>query len=278
MKHFILKDGTKKEFSGMEMMGIVNVTPDSFYAGSRVGGTEEALMKVGKFVSEGASFIDVGGESTRPGAEKVSPEEEVKRVCPVIAEVKKRYPEILVSVDTYNSTTASAAVEAGADIINDISGLTFDENMADVVADAEVPVVIMHTQGRPDVMQKNPHYDDVVKEVYEYLEAQRDYAVRKGVNPEKIIIDLGIGFGKNYEHNIELLRNIDVFAKLNCPHLLAVSRKSFIGTLLDEKEPEDRLFGTVAVTLFARMHNIEMARVHDVKENLHAVRMLEELI
>lgn len=195
----------------------------------------------------------------------------------MISRIKKKYPEILVSVDTYNAPTAAAAVEAGADIVNDISGLTFDENMVDVVAATGVPVIIMHTQGRPDVMQKNPHYDNVVKEVYEYLEKQRDYAVARGVDREKIIIDLGIGFGKRYEHNVELLRNIDVFAELNCPHLLAISRKSFIGTLLNQEDPEDRLFGTVAVTLFARMHGIEMARVHDVKENLWAVRMLEEL-
>lgn len=277
MRHFILKDGSKKTFSRMEMMGIINVTPDSFYSGSRVNGTEEALAKAGDFISEGATFIDVGGESTRPGAKKVSICEEIERVCPVISRIKKKYPEILVSVDTYNAPTAAAAVEAGADIVNDISGLTFDENMVDVVAATGVPVIIMHTQGRPDVMQKNPHYDNVVKEVYEYLEKQRDYAVARGVDREKIIIDLGIGFGKRYEHNVELLRNIDVFAELNCPHLLAISRKSFIGTLLNQEDPEDRLFGTVAVTLFARMHGIEMARVHDVKENLWAVRMLEEL-
>ena len=170
-----------------------------------------------------------------------------RSVCPVISRIKKKYPEMLVSVDTYNAPTAAAAVEAGADIVNDISGLTFDENMVDVVAATGVPVIIMHTQGRPDVMQKNPHYDNVVKEVYEYLEKQRDYAVARGVDREKIIIDLGIGFGKRYEHNVELLRNIDVFAELNCPHLLAISRKSFIGTLLNQEDPEDRLFGTVTV-------------------------------
>ncbi len=277
MKHFLLKDGSRKEFTTMEIMGIINVTPDSFYAGSRTSDTENALARADKLIDEGASFIDVGGESTRPGAEKVSIEEEISRVCPVISAIKKKHPDILLSVDTYNAETARAAVEAGVDIVNDISGLTFDENMAGVVSESGVPVIIMHTQGRPDVMQKNPHYEDVVTEVYDYLKRQRDYAVSEGIHPEKIIIDLGIGFGKTYEHNMSLLRNIDRFADLNCPHLLAVSRKTFIGKLLGESDPADRLYGTIAVSLFGQIHHIELARVHDVKENFQAIKMMEAL-
>ncbi|MDY2960189.1 MAG: dihydropteroate synthase [Hornefia sp.] len=277
MKHFLLKDGSRKEFTTMEIMGIINVTPDSFYAGSRTSDTENALARADKLIDEGASFIDVGGESTRPGAEKVSIEEEISRVCPVISAIKKKHPDILLSVDTYNAETARAAVEAGVDIVNDISGLTFDENMAGVVSESGVPVIIMHTQGRPDVMQKNPHYEDVVTEVYDYLKRQRDYAVSEGIHPEKIIIDLGIGFGKTYEHNMSLLRNIDRFADLNCPHLLAVSRKTFIGQLLGESDPADRLYGTIAVSLFGQIHHIELARVHDVKENFQAIKMMEAL-
>lgn len=277
MKHFLLKDGSKREFSHMEIMGIINVTPDSFYAGSRTADTENAVARADKLISEGATFIDIGGESTRPGAEKVSIEEEISRVCPVIKAVKEKHPKVLLSVDTYNAETAKAAVEAGVDIINDISGLTFDENMAKVVAEAGIPVIIMHTQGRPDVMQKNPHYEDVVSEVYDYLKRQKEYAISEGIHPEKIIIDLGIGFGKNYDHNMELLINIDRFAELGCPHLLAVSRKTFIGKLLGEDDPADRLYGTIAVSLFAQMHGIEFARVHDVKENFQAVKMLEAL-
>lgn len=277
MKHFLLKDGSKRKFDHMEIMGIINVTPDSFYAGSRTSDTEKSVERADKLIAEGATFIDIGGESTRPGAEKVSVEEEISRVCPVISAVKKRHPEILLSVDTYNAETAKAAIDAGVDIINDISGLTFDENMAKVAAEAGVPVIIMHTQGRPDVMQKNPYYEDVVSEVYNYLKRQKEYAVSEGIHPEKLIIDMGIGFGKTYEHNMALLRNIDRFADLDCPHLLAVSRKTFIGQLLGESDPADRLYGTIAVSLFAQFHGIELARVHDVKENFQAARMLDAL-
>lgn len=149
----------------MEMMGIINVTPDSFFAGSRTAETQAAVERADRLIQEGASFIDVGGESTRPGAEKVEVREEIDRVCPVIETIRRKHPEILLSVDTYNAETAEAAVAAGVDIINDISGLTFDENMAAVAAKAGVPVILMHTGGRPDVMQKDPHYDDVVQEV-----------------------------------------------------------------------------------------------------------------
>lgn len=277
MKYFRLKDGRKKEFDHMEMMGIINVTPDSFFAGSRTQGTEEALKRAEQLIEEGATFLDVGGESTRPGAEKVDIPEEIQRVCPVIAGIKEKHPDILVSVDTYNAETAKAAIEAGVDIINDISGMTFDESMASVVAEAGVPIIIMHTGGRPDVMQKDPHYEDVVQEVYDYLKRQIDYGVSAGIARDKMIIDLGIGFGKTYEHNMTLLRNIDRFAELDCPHLLAVSRKTFIGVLLEEQDPAERLFGTIAVTLYAKQHGLEMARVHDVKANYDAVRMMEAL-
>lgn len=277
MRSFILKNGIKKEFKNMEIMGIINVTPDSFFAGSRTGNTKSALDRAEILISEGATFIDIGGESTRPGAEKVDIEEEIKRVCPVIEILKKKHPEIILSVDTYNAKTAKAAIDAGVDIVNDISGLTFDPGMADVVSEAKVPIIIMHTGGRPDVMQKNPHYDDVVKEVHEYMERQIAYAIGKGISKDRIIIDLGIGFGKTYDHNIELLRNIEKFDDLGCPHLLAVSRKTFIGKLLGEENPENRLFGTIAVTLYGQSKGLEFARVHDVKANIQALKMMSEL-
>lgn len=280
MKRIVLKDGRIKEFEPgkMEMMGIINVTPNSFFAGSRTYNHEEAVKRAEKLISEGATFIDVGGESTRPGSEPVEIDEEIKRVCPVIKEIKKLHPEIIISVDTYNAKTAREAVRSGADIINDISGLTFDEDMVKVISEEKVPVIIMHINGRPKTMQKDPHYDDVVKEVYEFLERQINCALENGVSRDKIIIDLGIGFGKNYEHNIELLRNISYFDKFELPHLLAVSRKTFIGKTIGEEDPEDRLFGTVAVSLYAQTKGIEIARVHDVKENYQAVKMMEALI
>ena len=280
MKKLVLKDGRVKEFQQgkMEIMGIINVTPNSFFAGSRTYNHDEAVKRAEKLISEGAAFIDVGGESTRPGSEPVEIQEEINRVCPVIREIKRLHPEVIVSVDTYNSETAREAIRNGADMVNDISGLTFDENMIKVIAEEKVPVIIMHINGRPKTMQKDPHYDNVVEEVYEFLERQVNYAVENGVSRDKIIIDLGIGFGKTYEHNIELLRNISYFDKLGLPHLLAVSRKTFIGKALNEDDPENRLYGTVAVTLYAQMKGIEIARVHDVIENYQAAKMLEALI
>lgn len=277
MKHLLLKDGTLKEFRRMEMMGIINVTPDSFYEGSRAGSIDEALAKAEQMIREGAAFIDVGGESTRPGAAPVDVPEEISRVCPVIGEIKRRHREVLVSVDTYHAVTAESAIEAGADIINDISGLTFDAAMGHVAAKYRTPVILMHTGGRPEDMQKDPRYEDVVQEVYDFLAAQIEYAVNCGVARESLMIDLGIGFGKTYEHNMALLANIDKFAALGVPHLMAVSRKSFIGKALEEDDPADRLFGTVALSVYGAEHGIAAARVHDVKANLDAVRMWETL-
>ena len=182
-----------------------------------------------------------------------------------------------MSADTYRAETAEKAIRSGADLINDISGLTFDKEMAAVISETGVPVIIMHINGRPDHMQDDPQYEDVVEDVYRFLDGQIDYAVRSGIEREKIIIDLGIGFGKNYEHNITLLKNIDRFRALGRPYLLAVSRKSFIGTALGRTDPADRLSGTAAVTAYAALHGIEIARVHDVKENLDAARMMEAL-
>lgn len=279
MKFIELKDGKIKEFNNkMDIMGIVNVTPNSFYEGSRTYNYDDAIKRATRLIEEGATFIDVGGESTRPGSEPVSSEEEIRRVCPVIEEIKKLYPEVLVSVDTYRADTALAAVNSGADIINDISGLTFDKNMVKVLVETNVPLILMHINGKPKTMQVKPHYDNVVKEVYEFLERQIKFAYDNGMKKNKIIIDLGIGFGKNSEHNIELLKNISYFDSLNLPHLLAVSRKKFIGNTLNLEEAKDRLFGTVGISVYARTKGLEIARVHDVKENLEAVRMIEELI
>ncbi|QQK07234.1 dihydropteroate synthase [Miniphocaeibacter halophilus] len=279
MKHITLKDGRIKEFSKkMDFMGIINVTDNSFYSGSRTYNTDDAIKRAKKLIEEGATFLDIGGESTRPGSDPVDAEEEINRVCPVIKEIKKLYPEVLLSVDTYRSKTALAAIENGVDIINDISGLTFDENMVKVIAETKVPLILMHIKGKPKTMHVKPHYDNVVKEVYEFLEGQINYAYENGVEKNKIIIDLGIGFGKNAEHNIELLKNISYFDTLNLPHLLAVSRKKFIGKVLNYEDAKDRLFGTIGISVYARTKGIEIARVHDVKENLEAVRMVEEFL
>lgn len=278
-----LKEGRIFVFEQMEMMGIINVTPDSFYADSRMmeGSLEQAwdaaFAKAGQHISEGAKMIDVGGESTRPGSAPVTAEEEIRRICPVIERIKKTWPEVFVSADTYRAETARAAIAAGADMINDISGLTFEPALADVIAEAGAAIVIMHTGGRPETMQQDPHYEDVTAEVHAFLRRQIDFALRRGIGRDQIMIDMGIGFGKTREHNLTLLRDIEKFEDLGCPHLLAVSRKSFLGSTLGREDPADRLPGTLAVTAYAAARGIAAARVHDVKENLDVARMTEVL-
>ena len=286
-----LADGRVIEFRKMEMMGIVNVTPDSFFEGSRAVGTAKAMELADRHVREGALMIDVGGESTRPGAEPVSEDEEIRRICPVIKAIRDKYPGVVISADTYRAATAGAAIEAGADIINDISGFTFEPDIAKVIAEAGAAAVIMHTGGRPDTMQEDPRYDDVVGEVYDFLKRQIEYGSECGIGRDRMMIDVGIGFGKNDEHNLALLKNIEKFETLDCPHLMAVSRKSLIGRTLQavygelasarpgQNVPaEDRLPGTIALTVYGALKGIEAARVHDVRENLEAARMAEAVM
>lgn len=277
MNHVTLRDGRKIEFNNTKIMGILNATPDSFFEGSRVNGVEIALKRALKMIEEGADILDIGGESTRPGSEPVSEEEEIKRVIPVIEAIRKVNKEIVISVDTYRAKTAELAVQAGADIINDISAMMFDEDMVNVVKKYDVPVILMHIKGTPKNMQNNPHYDDVVKEVYEFLDERINFAKNNGISKDKIIVDPGIGFGKLFEHNIELIKNIEKFKELGCPVLLAHSRKSSIGVALGNLPPEERLEGTIAISCYAVLKGIEMVRVHDVKENKRAVKMIEVL-
>ncbi|EYE89378.1 dihydropteroate synthase [Fervidicella metallireducens AeB] len=272
-----LKNGIEYNFDSMKIMGIINATPDSFFKDSRVSDEESALKRALKMIEEGADVIDIGGESTRPGSEPIGEEEEINRVVPLIKAIRNVNKDILISVDTYRAKTAEEAIKAGADIINDISAMTFDENMADVAVKYNVPVILMHIKGTPKDMQKNPHYNDVVMEVKEFFKNRIDYALSKGISKKKIILDPGIGFGKLFEHNIELIKRIDEFHSLGCPILLAVSRKSSIGMALGNLPPEERLEGTIAVTCFAALKNVEMVRVHDVKENKRAAMMIEVL-
>ncbi|SKB00228.1 dihydropteroate synthase [Caloramator quimbayensis] len=277
MNHIILRDGKKFVFDSTKIMGILNITPDSFYEGSRVATVDLALHRALEMIEEGADILDIGGESTRPGSEPISEDEEIERVIPIIEAIRKFNKEILISVDTYRAKTAEYSIKAGADIINDISAMTFDKDMAKVVKEYDVPVILMHIKGTPKNMQSNPYYDDVLKEVYEFLKERIEYAKSFGIEKEKIIIDPGIGFGKLLEHNIELIKNIDYFNKLSCPILLAHSRKSSIGAVLGNLPPKDRLEGTIAVSCFAALKGVDMIRVHDVKENKRALKMIEVL-
>ncbi len=260
------------------VMGILNVTPDSFYDGGRYVSMDVAMRRVERMISEGADIIDVGGESTRPGADPVPLETELERVVPVVKAIRDRFPDILISVDTYKSAVARQALEAGADIVNDISGLQFDPEMARVAAEFGSYVVIMHIKGTPKDMQVNPEYGDVIAEITDYFHRQIDYAVRNGIERGKIILDPGIGFGKKLWHNLRILNEIERFRdEFELPILIGASRKSMIGMVLGNIPPEQRLEGTIAISAYCAMKGVDMIRVHDVKPNVMAVRMVEAI-
>ncbi|MFW8594978.1 dihydropteroate synthase [Cribrihabitans neustonicus] len=255
-----------------QVMGILNVTPDSFSDGGRHAGVEAARDAALRMAAEGASIIDVGGESTRPGALEVDEAEEIARTAPVIAAIRAA-SSVPVSIDTRKATVGLEALEAGADLLNDVSGFTFDAALAPLAAQASVPVCVMHAQGDPATMQDNPQYGNVLLDVYDYLSDQVDRLEATGVVREQIVIDPGIGFGKTLEHNLTLLRNISLFHALGCPVLLGVSRKGFIGTLGNAPKAEDRTPGSIAVGLAAVSQGVQFLRVHDVAETVQALRL-----
>lgn len=246
-------------------MGILNITSDSFYDGGKFFRSDDALVQAEKMILEGADIIDVGGESSRPGSEPISIEEEISRVAPVIERISKNF-DIPISVDTYKSEVAQTAIESGAVIVNDIYALRWqDGKMADVVAKHKAGVVLMHMQGTPQTMQKNPNYSDVVREILEFISQRVDFAKKSGIDFENILVDPGFGFGKTFNHNIEILKNLSVFSSLNRPILVGLSRKSFIGKILNDIPPSERLYGTLAASLIAYKNGARIFRVHDVK-------------
>lgn len=254
------------------VMGIINVTPDSFYANSRVNELE-LLNRVEQMIKDGVEIIDIGGESTRPGADPVPLEEEIKRVVPAVKMIRKHF-DIPISVDTYKAEVAKLSLEEGADIINDISALRMDERMINIVSYYKCPIIIMHMKGTPKTMQQNPQYDNVVGEIIDFFKERIEYLKSCGI--EEIIIDPGIGFGKTLQHNLEILNKIDEFRVLGQPILIGASRKSMIGMILD-KPPEERLNGTLAITAYCTLHNVEIVRVHDVRENVEVVKVIEAI-
>lgn len=256
------------------IMGILNVTPDSFSDGGLYYHFSDAIKHALQMLKEGADIIDVGGESTRPGAQAVPLKEEIRRVVPVIKQLRKE-TDAIISIDTYKPEVAYEALEAGADLINDVYGLR-QPGMLELVAEVKKPVVIMHMKGTPRTMQENPVYEDVVQEIYDFLLVQRDKAFEAGLTAEQVIVDVGIGFGKTLEHNLELIRHLDYFKTLGCPILLGPSRKSFIGLILN-LPPEERLEGTLAVVAVGVMKGANIVRVHDVKEALRAVKVADAL-
>ena len=255
------------------IMGILNVTPDSFSDGGKFLNPDEAVAQGLKMIAEGAGIIDVGGESTRPGAEPVSDEDQIERVAPVIRALH-RQTETPISIDTTSSKVAQAALAAGATIINDISALRFDGQMAELAAREGVPVILMHLQGKPRTMQTNPTYENVVRDVKAFLNKRIDYAVTAGIERSQIVIDPGFGFGKTLEHNLQLFRNISEFLKLNVPLLVGPSKKSFIGKILNITNPSERIFGTAAAVAWCVVGGVHIIRVHDVSEMTQVARTI----
>ena len=259
------------------IMGILNVTPDSFSDGGRHGSLDRALEHARRMIAEGAEIIDVGGESTRPGAAEVSVDEEIERTRPVVAALRAEW-DGLISIDTMKSPVAAAALEAGADIVNDVSGLTADPAMVEVCAKGGCGVVVMHMQGDPRTMQLAPSYEDVVAEVRGFFEERLAALVAAGIDPEAICFDPGIGFGKSVEHNLALLRALRDLGVGGRPLLLGVSRKSFIEKVLGSTDLADRAWPTVAITARSREAGVMIHRVHDVKPNVEALRMTEAIL
>src|SRR5918997_4506767 len=269
------RSGSCRQAPGPVVVGILNVTPDSFSDGGDFLDPEAAALRAATMLDEGAGMLDVGGESTRPGSDPVSQEEEIRRVVPVIERILSARPEAVISVDTYRSGTATVALEAGASLVNDVTALRGDSRMVSVMEEAECPVILMHMQGEPKTMQQDPHYEDVVREVRDFLAERAEYAVTAGVRPENIIVDPGIGFGKNLEHNLALLRNLDAVVDLGFPVLIGASRKRFIERITGVQEARGRVSGTVATTVLAYERGATFFRVHDVRANREALAVAE---
>ncbi|PCJ99854.1 MAG: dihydropteroate synthase [Zetaproteobacteria bacterium] len=251
------------------IMGVVNVTPDSFSDGGSYLATEKAIEHGKLLLKEGADILDIGGESTRPDAETVLEDKEIARVIPVIEGLVAHAPYI--SIDTRNAGTMRASIQAGANIVNDVSGLMHDAESIDVIAQSGLPVCIMHMQGNPKTMQNAPVYENVVDEILAFFEERLEFCAKRNIGSGTIIIDPGLGFGKTVEHNLSIIRNLHKFKAFGCPVLLGASRKSFIGALCDEAAPEKRVFGSVSAALYGVEKGADILRVHDVKETKQAL-------
>ena len=263
------------DFSGQPaLMGIVNVTPDSFSDGGQFDNTAAAVKHALQLADDGAAILDIGGESTRPYAAEVSTQEELNRVIPVIEQLAKQ-TTVPISIDTSSAVVARAAIDAGAEIINDVTGLTNDSEMPDLAASTNVGVCAMHMQGTPQTMQDNPQYDDVVTEIHEYLQSRLDQLIEQGIEQSRICLDPGIGFGKSHQHNLQLLKSCHQFHTLGAPLLVGHSRKGFIAHVLDDRECE-RTSGTIGTSIALASQGVQVLRVHDVAEVQRALTMFFE--
>jgi len=257
-------------------MGVVNVTPDSFSDGGLFADAETAVAQAARLADEGAAIVDIGGESTRPGAEPVPLDEELRRVIPVVEGACAARPDVVISIDTRHPRVAAEALGAGAAIVNDISGGT-DPEMLRIAVDEDAGMVLMHMQGQPGSMQTNPRYDDVVGEVHEYLRERVEAALFAGLGPDQVCVDPGIGFGKTLEHNLALLRKLDRLRDLDAGLVVGVSRKRFIGALTDVDDPQDRVEGSLAAAVLAAAAGADVIRAHDVRATARALRVADAI-
>ena len=294
-KSTALADGRVLRYDSVKVMGIINVTPDSFYAGSRKNGIDAVLEQAERMLAGGAAILDIGGESTRPGSDGVTAEEERARVLPAVSAIRKAFPESIISVDTYRAALAKEALQRGGDIINDISAMTADEAMLEVVIKMKAPVILMHRKGTSKDMQQQCEYKNVIQEVTDYLLNRAALLAERQILADKIILDPGIGFAKNDEQNLRLMQNLNALTVNRYPVMLAASRKTTIGNVLGTEiagdksvagnvpgtiiplPPEERLEGTLAATAAAVYAGASLVRVHDVKENVRLIRMLEAI-
>ncbi len=257
-------------------MGVLNVTPDSFSDGGDFSDSNKAVEHALKLVSQGADIIDIGGESTRPGAAPVSPSAEIKRTVPIIEKLRS-HTDIPISIDTMKAEVAHEAIDVGADIINDVSALEADDAMVKVAAQTSAGVILMHMKGTPKTMQNAPAYGNVVRDVGNYLQQRMQFSMDKGIGREHIVVDPGIGFGKTLNHNLKLLKNIPTLAEADLPILVGASRKSFIGQILDRGNPADRLAGGLGVAAWAAQQGAHILRVHDVIDTCDVCHIMDTL-
>lgn len=273
---FPLFEGRHLLFSRTLIMGILNVTENSFYKGSRLR-ADHVLERAQQMVSEGVDILDIGAESTRPNAQTVSVTQEIDQLIPAVEMLRKNFPEMPISADTRKSSVAKEAIQAGADIINDVSGFCFDAEMATVIAENKAAAILMHSQGTPDNMQNNPHYENIRQEIYDFFLEKLNFASSCGLSKERIILDPGIGFGKNLSHNLSILRDLTFYRSLGRPLLIGASRKSMIGDILQLPDPQDRLEGTLAITSVCSWQGVEIVRVHDVAANAHVAKVCDAI-
>lgn len=256
------------------IMGIMNLTEDSFYPASRIGSDTELRNRAIGLVNNGALILDIGAESTRPGAEKISLDKEMERIIPAIRILRESLPNTILSVDTYKSEVAREAVLEGAHIINDISGMTYDPAMAEVIATSGAAIIINHVKGTPADMQDNPFYEDIIGELTDHFRERIDFSLRSGIDPNSIILDPGIGFGKRMSDNLLILKHLTALKGLGFPIMIGHSRKSFLGTINHQTDPEDRLEGTLAISALCAFQDVQIIRVHDIEKNIRVINTI----